>query len=83
MAPLVPTWEQPSHPNIQEVLLPKNPEDFTTKSISRIPLAPYGLFAKFSYPPCTKAEKPTYATVQVGENQHMNLNSDLVYINHR
>jgi hypothetical protein len=80
-APLTPHWIQPSHPAIQKVLL-SNDQDFTTKSISLVTLPPYALFAKFSFPPCTKADKPTYATVQIGRDEHMNLNSDLVYINH-
>jgi hypothetical protein len=82
MAPLTPTWPQPSHPSIQEVILPSNPLDFTTKSLSKVDLPPYALYAKMSFPPCTKAEKPTYATVQMGREEHLNLNSDLVYINH-
>ncbi|KAH9220713.1 hypothetical protein DL95DRAFT_289178 [Leptodontidium sp. 2 PMI_412] len=82
MAPLTPHWEQPSHPSIQEVILPSNPSDFTTKSLSKITLPPNAVFAKFDFPPCTKADKPTYATVQMGKNEHLNLNSDLVYINH-
>ncbi|KAH7357076.1 hypothetical protein BKA65DRAFT_220890 [Rhexocercosporidium sp. MPI-PUGE-AT-0058] len=82
MAPLTPHWEQPSHPSIQEVILPSNPTDFTTKSLSKISLPPHAVFAKFDFPPCTKTDKPTYATVQMGKNEHLNLNSDLVYINH-
>jgi hypothetical protein len=81
MAPLTPDWEQPSHPTIQKVLF-SSPEDFTTKSISTISLPPYALYAKMAFPPCTKAAEPTYATVQTGKNEHLNLNSDLVYINH-
>jgi hypothetical protein len=82
MAPLTPHWSQPSHPSIQQVIIPSDPSDFTTKSISKVTLPPYALFAKFSFPPCTKASKPTYATVQVGRDEHVDLNSDLVYINH-
>lgn len=81
MAPLTPHWARPSHPEIQEVLV-SSPTEFTTRSISRVSLPPYGLFAKMSFPPCTVAEKPTYATVQMGRDEHLNLNSDLVYINH-
>lgn len=81
MAPLTPHWVQPSHPAIQKVLINKEKE-FTTKSISLVDLPPYALFAKFDFPPCTYAKEPTYATVQVGKDMHMNLNSDLVYINH-
>lgn len=82
MAPLTPHWSQPSHPTIQKVMIPSDPNDFTTKSISLINLPPYALYAKLSFPPCTEAEKPTYATVQKGRDEHLNLNSDLVYINH-
>jgi hypothetical protein len=81
MAPLTPFWAQPSHPEIQKVLINKDKE-FFTKSISLVDLPPYALFAKFSFPPCTLAEEPTYATVQMGVEKHFNLNSDLVYINH-
>ncbi|KAJ4313339.1 hypothetical protein N0V84_009468 [Fusarium piperis] len=81
MAPLVPHWKQPSHPDIQEVVI-VNAEEFTTKSISRVSLPPFAVFAKFDFPPCTPANEPTYATVQTGRDSHLNLNSDLLYINH-
>ncbi|KAJ3527338.1 hypothetical protein NM208_g10747 [Fusarium decemcellulare] len=81
MAPLVPHWQQPSHPDIQEVVI-VNAEEFTTKSISRVSLPPFAVFAKFDFPPCTPANEPTYATVQTGRDSHLNLNSDLLYINH-
>ncbi|PSS07174.1 hypothetical protein M430DRAFT_193879 [Amorphotheca resinae ATCC 22711] len=83
MAPLTPTWTQPSHPLIQEVLIGSSPtEEFSTKSISRVALPPDAVFAELSFPPCTKAERPTYATVQMGRDEHLDLNSDLLYINH-
>jgi hypothetical protein len=81
MAPVTPFWDQPSHPNVQKVQF-STEKDFTTKSHSTITLPPFALFAKMAFPPCTLAEKATYATVQIGREQHMNLNSDLVYINH-
>ncbi|KAG9499103.1 hypothetical protein J7337_009916 [Fusarium musae] len=77
MAPLTPHWHQPSHPDIQEVVI-VNPEEFTTKSISRISLPPFAVFAKFDFPPCTPASEPTYATVQTGRDTHLNLNIDLL-----
>ncbi|KAL3960364.1 hypothetical protein ACCO45_005481 [Purpureocillium lilacinum] len=80
MAPLTPTWQQPSHPAIQEVLI--NEAEFTTKSISRVSLPPFAVFARLAWPPCTAAQEPTYATVQTGRDTHLNLNSDLLYINH-
>lgn len=80
MAPIKPHWVRPSHPEIQEVLI--NEAEFTTKSISKIALPPFGLFAKLDFPPCTVAAEPTYATVQMGRDKHLDLNSDLLYINH-
>lgn len=80
MAPLKPHWDQPSHPDIQEVII--NEHEFTSKSLSKVSLPPFGLYAKLAFPPCTLAEYPTYATVQIGPNKHLDLNSDLLYINH-
>ncbi|KAI1136572.1 hypothetical protein F5Y05DRAFT_405155 [Hypoxylon sp. FL0543] len=80
MAPLTPHWDQPSHPDIQDVII--NEHEFTSKSLSRISLPPFGLYAKMDSPPCTFASAPTYATVQCGRDKHLNLNSDLLYINH-
>ena len=82
MAPIKPHWVQPSHPDIQQVIVTGNAEEFTTKSISKIALPPFGLFARLDFPPCTPAPVPTYATVQIGRDKHIDLNSDLLYINH-
>ncbi|RDL40274.1 putative galactose-proton symport [Venustampulla echinocandica] len=82
MPPLTPHWQQPSHSDVQKVLYAAEKDSFTTKSISTVDLPPNAVFAKLAFPPCTLAEKATYATVQIGRDQHMNLNSDLVYINH-
>ncbi|KAL2160421.1 hypothetical protein VTH06DRAFT_1594 [Thermothelomyces fergusii] len=80
MSPIKPHWVQPSHPDIQEVIVDE--AAFATKSISKISLPPFGLFAKLEFPPCTMAPEPTYATVQMDRDKHFNLNSDLLYINH-
>ncbi|KAI1418083.1 hypothetical protein F5Y13DRAFT_34992 [Hypoxylon sp. FL1857] len=80
MAPLTPHWDRPSHPDIQDVII--NEHEFTSKSLSKISLPPFGLYAKMDFPPCTFASAPTYATVQCGRDRHLNLNSDLLYINH-
>lgn len=80
MAALKPHWQQPSHPDVQHVIIDEG--HFTSKSLSKVAVAPFGIFADLSYPPCTIAEKPTYATVQVGRDKHINLNSDLLYMNH-
>ncbi|KAL5345864.1 hypothetical protein ACLOAV_008890 [Pseudogymnoascus australis] len=76
MAPLTPTWAQPSHGSIQEVVI--NDAAFTSKSLSKVTVAPYGLYAKIDFPPATPASEPTYATVQQGRDTHLNLNSDLI-----
>ncbi|OBT46591.1 hypothetical protein VE00_01796 [Pseudogymnoascus sp. WSF 3629] len=76
MAPLTPTWPQPSHGSIQEVVI--NSAAFTSKSLSKVTVAPYGVFAKIDFPPATPASEPTYATVQQGRDTHLNLNSDLI-----
>ena len=81
MEPLQPTWERPSHGDIQDVII-TNDGEFTSKSLSKVGLPPFAVYAKMSFPPCSLAESPTYATVQIGREQHLNLNSDLLYINH-
>ncbi|KAK7980070.1 hypothetical protein PG990_002934 [Apiospora arundinis] len=82
MAPLKPHWKQPSHPDIQEVII--NEHEFTSKSLSKVSLPPFALYAKLLFPPCTlvTGDEPTYATVQFGKDKHLDLNSDLLYINH-
>ncbi|TAQ85672.1 hypothetical protein B7494_g6016 [Chlorociboria aeruginascens] len=80
MPPLTPHWAQPSHPSIQTVIL--SPEEFSSKSLSKVTLPPFALLAKLDFPPCTSVDEPTYATVQVAKHEHMSLNSDLVFINH-
>lgn len=81
MAPLTPHWTQPSHPDIQEVVIGKE-GDFSSKSLSKITVAPLALYAELTSPPCTFVEESTYATVQAGRNKHILLNSDLLYLNH-
>ncbi|TDZ30706.1 Histone-lysine N-methyltransferase ash1 [Colletotrichum spinosum] len=81
MAPLTPHWTQPSHSDVQEVVKASETE-FLTKSFSKVALPPFAVYAKMSFPPCNLADEPTYATVQCGKNKHLNLNSDLLYINH-
>ncbi|KAE9571750.1 hypothetical protein CGMCC3_g12166 [Colletotrichum fructicola] len=71
----------PSHPDIQDVIKASETE-FLTKSFSKVALPPFAVYAKMSFPPCNLADEPTYATVQCGKDKHLNLNSDLLYINH-
>lgn len=80
MAPIKPHWDQPSHPEIQDVVI--NPGEFASKSLSKVALPPFAVYAKLSFPPCTVVPEATYATVQMSKDQHVMLNSDLLYINH-
>lgn len=82
MAPLTPHWTQPSHPDIQEVVFGKDATDFSSKSLSKVAVAPGHLYATLTSPPCTFVEDSSYATVQAGRDRHILLNSDLLYLNH-
>ncbi|KAI9739483.1 MAG: hypothetical protein M1818_005171 [Claussenomyces sp. TS43310] len=77
MGPLIPHWHQPSHPEIQQVII--NEAAFTSKSLSKVALPPFGLFAKMTFPPCSPADTPSYSTVQMGPDTHLHLNSDLIF----
>lgn len=77
--PIQPHWHRPSFPDRQEV---REGESFGTKSYSKVELPPFSVFANMSFPPCTKETVRTYATVQIARDEHLNLNSDLLYINH-
>ncbi|KAG8156782.1 hypothetical protein KVR01_013387 [Diaporthe batatas] len=80
MAPLKPHWTQPSHPDLLQVIVSE--AEFTSKSVSTTAAAPFAVLAKLSFPPCTLAKSPAYSTVQIGRNRHLELNSDLLYLNH-
>ncbi|RKF60062.1 hypothetical protein OnM2_054069 [Erysiphe neolycopersici] len=84
MAPIAPHWVQPSHPKIQEVVFSTDHDakNYSTKSFSRINLPPFAVFADLKFPPCEIIDERTYASVQVGKDLHMSLNSDLMFINH-
>lgn len=80
MAPLKPHWSQPSHPDLQEVIV--NEAAFSSKTISKVSLPPGAVYAKMDFPPCTIAPEASYASVQMGKDKHLLLNSDLMFINH-
>ncbi|SPO05669.1 uncharacterized protein DNG_08356 [Cephalotrichum gorgonifer] len=80
MEPIKPHWAQPSHPDRLEIVA--NEAAFTSKSIALADFPPFAVFSKLTFPPCTTAEVATYATVQTGVSSHLDLNSDLLYINH-
>ncbi|KIW17012.1 hypothetical protein PV08_04203 [Exophiala spinifera] len=54
----------------------------TSYSSSLVSLGPGALFARTTCPPMTLTSKARWSSVQVSENQHIELNTDLVFINH-
>ncbi|RPA74920.1 hypothetical protein BJ508DRAFT_418362 [Ascobolus immersus RN42] len=82
MSALIPHWSQPSHPTLFKVeSTSPDPNDFASRSVSLIPLKAGQVFTRLTTPPLTLAPK-AYSTVQVSPDTHIELNSDLVYINH-
>ncbi|KAI9780529.1 MAG: hypothetical protein M1839_006647 [Geoglossum umbratile] len=77
MAPIVPHWAQPSHPNLIEVIL--RPKAFTSGASSLVALPAGSLFTRLET--ATPAPK-AYSSVQISRDDHIELNSDLIYCNH-
>lgn len=72
-----PTPLPPTHPTLLHVH--RSPKAFSSSAISQTDLPPGAVFAKITTAtPATKA----YTSVQTGRNTHIELNSDLVFINH-
>jgi len=73
----IPAWVQPDLSRLLRV--EHNPGSFTSRSVSLVRLGPGALFARITNPtPATVA----YSSVQAARDLHIELNSDLVYINH-
>lgn len=70
---------RPSHPDLVKVV--RQPGDFTTYALSMVKLAPGAFFTEIVPSRASPAEV-SYATVQVSKDQHISLDSDLVYLNH-
>ena len=75
---MTPHWKQPSHPNVLEVV--EQPGSFTTFSRAKKSLPPGALVARLS--PELTLSQSAYSSVQVAADQHVELNSDFLYINH-
>jgi hypothetical protein len=73
----VPAWVQPDLTRLLRV--EKNPGSFASRSISLVSLPAGSIFARISSPtPAVVA----YSSVQASRDLHIELNCDLVYINH-
>ncbi|KAJ3028022.1 UNVERIFIED_CONTAM: hypothetical protein HDU68_002605 [Siphonaria sp. JEL0065] len=61
-------------------VIPGTEGDFTSRLVSKVELKPGQVLA--SLEAMTSAPEKRYSTVQVGPNSHVELNSDLLYMNH-
>jgi hypothetical protein len=79
--PIKPTWKQPSHPDLIEIVTqPSSKTEFNTYARSLVTLPPGALIAKMDAATPTNVKR--YSSVQVGRDSHIELNSDLLYFNH-
>ncbi|KAI8931719.1 hypothetical protein NX059_011362 [Plenodomus lindquistii] len=73
----IPAWVQPDLSRLLRV--EHNPGSFASRSVSLVTLPAGAIFARISSPtPATVA----YSSVQASKDLHIELNCDLVYINH-
>ena len=73
----IPAWVNPDLTRLMRV--DKRPGNYASASYSLVSLPAGALFARITTPtPATAA----YSSVQAGKNLHIELNCDLVYINH-
>jgi hypothetical protein len=73
----IPAWVQPDLTRLLRV--ERNPGSFASRSVSLVNLPANSIFARISNPtPATVA----YSSVQASRDLHIELNCDLLYINH-
>lgn len=73
----IPAWVQPDLTRLLHV--ERNPGSFASRSVSLVSLPAGAIFARITSPtPATVA----YSSVQASRDLHIELNCDLVYINH-
>ncbi|KAL1625925.1 hypothetical protein SLS56_007071 [Neofusicoccum ribis] len=70
----------PTDHDLAQLLTVEHGPNYTTKALSRVTLPPNAVFARITL--ATPAPAPVYTTVQAGPTSHVELNSDLRYINH-
>ncbi|KAL2392856.1 hypothetical protein ABEF93_002005 [Exophiala dermatitidis] len=69
-----------THPDVIKVI--RQPGSFASYSVSTTTLPPGALMARLTSPPLTFAPVKRWSSVQVSENQHIELNCDFLYVNH-
>ncbi|PRP83951.1 hypothetical protein PROFUN_08635 [Planoprotostelium fungivorum] len=82
MDPVKPHWQRPSHPDLILAKKGDDPKSFSASSHSLVDLPTGSTFTKLTFPPLTLVESPSYATLQTGRDQHVLLNSDIMFANH-
>ncbi|KAL1629921.1 hypothetical protein SLS54_000779 [Diplodia seriata] len=70
----------PTDKDLDSLLTVHHGPNYTTKAVSKVALPPGAVFARITS--ATPAPAPVYTTVQRGADAHVELNSDLRYINH-
>ncbi|KAI4212942.1 MAG: hypothetical protein LQ351_004468 [Letrouitia transgressa] len=75
---VVPPWVALHTPSLLRVI--KGEAQFSSFATSKVSLPAGALFARITN--ATYTTQPTYSSVQVGHYAHIELNSDLMFINH-
>ncbi|EKG12770.1 hypothetical protein MPH_10013 [Macrophomina phaseolina MS6] len=70
----------PTDQDLDTLLTVVHGPNYTTKAVSKVSLPPNAVFARLTR--ATPAPAPLYTTVQSGRSSHVELNSDLRYVNH-
>ncbi|KAF7507509.1 hypothetical protein GJ744_010440 [Endocarpon pusillum] len=75
---VTPSWQQPSHPDLIQVI--SSPDKFGNFALSLVSLPAGAFFAridKYHF-----VNDRSYATVEASQGRHLELDSDLLYVNH-
>lgn len=75
---VTPSWQQPSHPDLIQVI--SSPAKFGTYTLSLVSLPAGAFFARIDQ--YHFVQNRSYATVEASPGRHLELDSDLLYINH-
>ena len=75
---VTPSWQQPSHPDLIQVI--SSPAKFGTYALSLVSLPAGAFFARIDA--YHFVNDRSYATVEASRSRHFELDSDLLYVNH-
>lgn len=78
IAPKAPAWQQPSHPNLIQVHnIPGTYNSYATSLVSLPAGAPFSPITGYFF-----IKERTWPSVEAPSGRHIDLNSDLFYVNH-